>query len=184
MIMEVTGSIQKQCEQRLNNLHIQSHEWLLKASYNICKSYEESEDLVSDLYLYLHRKGSKKIFYANSYNLIYCLQFLKHRWFNRVSKLKRYKYTPDNSHFEDILEEYDEDKDNKISEAYNEVMQELKRLSISKNWAQAKLFELYWCSDDTLNEVAEKIGISKSTVFLSIKKIRLHMKNNIQNPFN
>ena len=183
MIMEITGSIQKQCEQRLNNLYVQSHEWLLKVAYNICKSYEESQELVSDLYLYLHRKNNVKIFWGDSINLMYCLSFLKHRWYNRASKLKRYKYTPNNYDFEGVNEEYDTDRDIQIMNAHTEVMKELKALEITRLWPQAKLFSLYWMSDKTLNEVAEDIGISKSTVFLSIKKIRLHMKDNIKNPF-
>ncbi len=66
--------------------------------------------------------------------------------------------------------------------AYNEVMQELERLKKTRGWASARLFELYWCSEDTLQEVADKIGISKSTVFIAIKKIRKHMAQVIQNP--
>jgi predicted DNA binding protein len=38
-------------------------------------------------------------------------------------------------------------------------------------------------SDKTLDEVSKEIGISKSTTFLAVKKTKLHLKNNIQNPF-
>jgi predicted DNA-binding protein YlxM (UPF0122 family) len=50
-------------------------------------------------------------------------------------------------------------------------------------WAPAKIFELYWMSDKTLDEVANDIKISKSTVFLSVKKIRKYLENTLDNPF-
>jgi predicted DNA-binding protein YlxM (UPF0122 family) len=44
---------------------------------------------------------------------------------------------------------------------------------------------MYWIeNDDTLQELADKIGISKSTCFIAIKKIRKHLKEVIDNPFN
>jgi transposase-like protein len=84
---------------------------------------------------------------------------------------------------DNTLEEYDEQKDYDVMKAYEQVMQELKHLQITKLWPAARLYEMYWMSDDNLNEVARKIGISKSTTFLAIKKIRTHMKGIIQNPF-
>ena len=38
---EVTSSMQEQCNKRLDTLYRESHTWLLKASYNICKSFED-----------------------------------------------------------------------------------------------------------------------------------------------
>jgi predicted DNA-binding protein YlxM (UPF0122 family) len=51
-------------------------------------------------------------------------------------------------------------------------------------WPQARIFELYWLSDKTLDEVANDIKISKSTVFLSVKKIRKYLESTLDNPFN
>lgn len=181
MISEVTGSIQQQCNERLTNLYNQSHVWLLKVSYNICKSAIESEELVSDLYVYLAKQCRPKIWYNNSYNLIYCQRFLHHRWLNRVGKINRYTHT--NEFTEKEWVEYDEEKDLAVMKAHEDVMKELDKLRITKLWPAAKIYEIYWCSDDTLNDVAKKIGISKSTTFLAIKKIRKHMKEVIKNPF-
>ena len=38
-------------------------------------------------------------------------------------------------------------------------------------------------SPDTLDETAKKIGISKSTTFIAVKKIRKYLKTAIDNPF-
>lgn len=183
MLNEITGSLQEQCNQRLTNLYNQHHVWLLKCSYNICKSFVESEELCSDLYLYLAKECREKIWYSNSYNLIYCQRFLHHRWLNRVGKLKRYQYRGDMMVYDTHSEEYNVDRDNDVMEAYDKVMQELKNLQTTRLWPQARLYELYWMSDKTLNKVASDIGISKSTTFLSIKRIRKHMQEVINNPF-
>ena len=66
---------------------------------------------------------------------------------------------------------------------HEEVMEELKRLEKTKLWPQSKIFQMYWCSDDTLDEVANKIGISKSTTFLAVKKIRKYLGEVIDNPY-
>jgi predicted DNA-binding protein YlxM (UPF0122 family) len=50
-------------------------------------------------------------------------------------------------------------------------------------WPQAKIFELYWMSDKTLDRVANDIGISKSTTFLAVRKIRRYLENVIDNPY-
>jgi DNA-binding MarR family transcriptional regulator len=67
--------------------------------------------------------------------------------------------------------------------AHEEVLQELKRLERTKMWTSAKLYSMYWMGDDTLQELADKIGISKSTVFIQIKRMRKHLEKVIDNPF-
>ncbi len=182
MANEVTGSVAEQCERRLENLFKQSHTWLLQVSFNICKNTEESEDLVMELYEYLHKKQNNRIFFDNSYNLIYCMHFIKHRWINKTKKLNRLQYKEEILN-DDPSEEYDVEKDLGIMKAYDEVMGEIQRLKKTRQFASAMLYELYWTSDDTLQEVADKIGISKSTTFIAIKKVRKHLKGIIKNPF-
>ena len=181
-MLEITGSITQQCTIRLENLYINSHTWLLKASHNLTGNADDAQDLVQDLYQYLLEKCNSKLFYKDSYNLLYLHKFLTHRWINRRKKNKKISYVAD-IYCDDTAEEYNMEYDEGIERAYGEVMQELERLKKSKGWASARLYELYWGSDDTLQEVADKIGISKSTVFLSVKKIRAHMKKVIDNPY-
>ena len=172
-----------ECDKRLTNLYNESHEWLLKVSYNICKNHSHASDLVSDLYLYLSKECREKIWWGESYNLIYCQKFLQHRWLNRAPKLNRYKWGDDGINEDSVWIEYDYERDERIMEAHQSVLDELQKLKKTKHFAQAMLYELYWCSNDTLDDVAKKIGLSKSTVFLAIKKIRLHLKREIKNPF-
>jgi hypothetical protein len=73
--------------------------------------------------------------------------------------------------------------DIRLQHAHEEVMNELQKLKVTRSWPQAKIFELYWMSSDTLDEVSKKIGISKSTTFISVKKIRKYLENTLENPF-
>ena len=179
----ISGSHQCECEKRLNHLFLNSHNWLLNSANKITKNKEESEDLVQELYIYLHEKCNQNLFYGElSYNLLYCSKFLHSRFINKTKKLNKITLT-ENPIDRPDLEEYDTDKDLQIQRAHEEVINELKRLATTRMWPSAKIFELYWMSDDTLDEVAKKIKISKSTTFLAVKKIRNYLKEVINNPF-
>jgi hypothetical protein len=78
---------------------------------------------------------------------------------------------------------YDYDNDIGIQIAHEEVIKELKNLEATKLWASSRIFSLYWMTDDTLDEVSDKIGISKSTTFLAVRKVRKYLKEIIDNPF-
>jgi RNA polymerase sigma factor (sigma-70 family) len=178
----ITGSLCLECEERLSNLFIESHGWLVKHAKKLTKSQEESEDLVSDLYEYLHKKCNPKIFWGSAYHMYYCYRFLESRWINKTKKLNRIVYQEEII-TEDVVDEYDIELDQTLENAHKEVVDELQKLSGTKMWAPAKIFELYWMSDKTLDEVANDIKISKSTVFLSVKKIRKYMETTLNNPF-
>lgn len=184
MSNELTSSMETECNRRLENFYKDSNVWLHQVSYNITKNREESEDLVADLWEYLIKKCNPKLFWQDSYNRMYAMAFLKHRWINKVKKLNRVRYVGEIVH-DDPFEEYNYDLDENIQKAHEEVLAEIKRLQRTRMWTSAKLYEMYWCQgDDTLQELADKIGISKSTVFIAIKKIRKHLNSTIQNPFN
>jgi RNA polymerase sigma factor (sigma-70 family) len=181
---EVTGSLSKECERRLTNLYTEHHKWLLQASYKVTKSKLEAEDLVSELYEWLHKKKNPKLFWGDSYNIMYCSKYLKCRYLNKTKKLNRTTYveTIFDKNEEDI--EYDTEKDLQIQTAFDDVMRELKRLESTKMWASSKIFQLYFFSDKTLDRVAEDIKISKSTTYLAVKKIKEHLNQLLDNPFN
>jgi RNA polymerase sigma factor (sigma-70 family) len=162
---------------------VDSNHWLIKHASKITKSKEEGEDLVQELYEYLHKKCNPKIFWGTAYNMFYCYRFLESRWINKTKKLNRVVYKEEMP--EEVMEEeYDIDRDLELQTAHEEVMQELTKLKVTRMWPQAKIFELYWMSDKTLDEVARDTKISKSTVFLSVKKVRKYLESTLDNPFN
>lgn len=178
----ISGSIQIECERRLTNLYNKHNQWLVNEARKVTKNTEEAEDLVGELYEYLHLKSNQKIWYKDSYNLFYCNKFLHSRFMNKVKKLNRTTLR------ETILDTevdvpYDEEWDLRLQTAHEQIVSELKQLEKTKMWPSAKIFELYWMSDKTLDEVAKDIGISKSTTFLAVKRTRKYLKEVINNPF-
>ena len=124
--MELSGSVLiTECECRLGVLYKESHQWLLNVAQHISGTKENAEDLCSELYEYLHLKCNQKIFWGNSYNIMYCSKFLKHRWINKTKKLNRTTYVEEIWDIElDIP--YDEEGDRRLEEAHIRVMEELK----------------------------------------------------------
>jgi DNA-directed RNA polymerase specialized sigma24 family protein len=179
-------SFENECDWRLENLYKESHIWLTQVATNTTKNSENAADMVSDLYLYLHKHRKKAIFWGKSYNLMYCMRYIQSRWISKRDKLNRYKFKEDMMTYDTEMEEYDVEKDIAVMREYDKVLEELNRLSKTKHFPQAKLYELYWLSDDNNNimDIANKIHLSKSTVFTAIKKIRLHLRTIVENPFN
>ena len=178
---EVTQSIQSECNQRLDTLYRMHGEWINNITLNMCKNKVVTEEVVSDLYLYLAEKCNPKLFYKESYNLHYIYMFLKTRALNLLKRNGKVQTLPENPDW--IDEEYDIEYDNRIEKAYEDVKEELESMKKKKGWSSAVIYSHYWMSDKTLDEVSKDIGISKSTTFLAVKKTKLHLKKNIQNPF-
>lgn len=182
--MEVSGSIEQECERRLVYFYNKSYKSLIQIANKVTKHKEASEDIVMELMEYLHKQQNPKLWWGkDSYNIMYASKFIKHRYLNKTKKLNRITYVED-LYSDEIDIPYDEDRDFNIQTAHEEVLRELKHLEQTKLWTSSKIFQLYWMSTDTLDEVAHKIGISKSTTFLAVKKIRKYLEEVIENPFN
>lgn len=179
-----SGSIQQcECERRLVGLFNESNNWLISSAKKITKNREEAEDLVQELFIYLHEKCNPKLFWGeNTYNLFYCNKFLHSRFMNKTKKLNRTTYVEE-VYDTQLDVPYDEEYDLRLQQAHEEVLDEIKRLKRTKSFASAMIWEMYWMSDDTLDEVAKKINISKSTTFLAVKKVRKYLEQVIENPF-
>ena len=178
---EVTQSMQTECNQRLDTLYRMHGEWINNITLNMCKNKNVTEEVVSDLYLYLAEKCNPKLFYKESYNLHYIYHFLKTRAINYQKRNSKTQSLPE--YWDDINVEYDEEYDNKIQNTFDEVKEELERMKKRKGWSSATIYSMYWMSDKTMDIVSKEIGISKSTTFLAIKKTKQHLKNTIKNPF-
>jgi DNA-directed RNA polymerase specialized sigma24 family protein len=174
----------KENNRRLGNLYKESHNWLLAATYNITKNKDTAEDLVGELYVYLGEKANPALWWgSNSFNVMYCYSFVKSRFLNKVKRDKKIQYHSDV--YDDRVDtEYDEEYDAKLESTYNEIVDELKRMEYTKQWASSKLAQLYWFNEEmTLEKLASEIKISKSTAFLNCKRVKTHIKNTLPNPF-
>lgn len=166
---------EKEHKKRLSKLYTDSHKKLVKYAYGLTKDMDDAEDLVSNLYEYLLVKQNDKLFWRDSYNILYCNKFIYSRFINSQTRGMKYVPISEELELEDI--EYDIEKDKFLEELHQKILNELKELERTKLWASAKIFQLYTMSDKTLQKVADDIGISKSTTFLAVKKIRTHLQN-------
>lgn len=165
--------------QRIEVLHRKHRDWLEQVAWNITKDKEESKDIISDLYLYLLEKGNESIYYEDSFNLMYCYSFIKTRWINRTKTINR--FTDKEVEVEDTP--YNLEEDLRIQKCYDELLTILKDLEGTKMWSSAKLASMYFFSDMTLEGLSKEIGISKGTSFLNVKKIKLLIREKLENPF-
>ena len=171
----------KELHQRLDVLYRKHHKWLIAVAFNVSMNQEVAEELVAELYLYLGEKNNEKTYYRDSFNLMYCLQFIKSRFYNKVKRDSKSVSLPQNR--EEIDIPYNVEFDERLEQSYNNVHQTLKDLQKTKMWASAKIAEMYFYNTHTLEELAEQIDVSRSTVFLNVKKIREYLKENLDNPF-
>ena len=168
---------------RLEVLYKQHDGWLKAVAFNISKNRDTAEELVSELYLYLAEKCNPQLYYLNSFNLMYCHSFIKSRFLNRIKVDKR--NTELNSDWDKVEDEYDTDTDQRLEEAYDGIIDELKKLEKKpKIWASSKIYQMYaFDKEMTYEKLSEEIGISKSTAYLNCKKIKKHLKETLPNPF-
>lgn len=166
---------------RLDVLHRKHYSWLFSVGFKVSKSKPITEDLIQELYMYIAQKGDPNIFYADSYNLQYCRSFILSRFYNHVKVQGR--LSPLSPDYEREDEPYNVSQDKKLQESYEELLREIDKMKKQKGWSSAMLAEMYWFSDMTFDELSKKIGISKSTAFLNVRKTKERLKLKLKNPF-
>jgi len=171
----------QQTKKRLEVLYKKHHKWLYSTIFKITQDPTTSEELVGELYLYLGEKDNKHLYYNDSFNLMYCRSFLQSRYYNLYKRNKKLELTDEELDTEDI--EYDYEEDMRLQTKYDEVMDTIQGLSKTDMWASAAIYQLYALTDQTIEEVSNDIGISPSTTFKHIKRIREHLKETIRTPF-
>jgi DNA-directed RNA polymerase specialized sigma24 family protein len=190
--VEDTIMANKEHNKRLDILYRKHHKWLSKCAYNICKDSYNSEELVSELYIYLASKQKPSIYYADSFNLMYCRTFLSSRYLNQVKRSNKVFYVENPFQFNDReknlteyeTKAYETQLNNSIDESYDKIIEEINKLKqIKKMWSSAQIYEYYAFGDYTLDQLATQLKLSKSTVFLAVRKVKSHLKENVKNPF-
>ena len=175
--------IQKENNRRLDILFRQKNDWLMASSYNITKDREAAEELVAELYSYIAERGNPNIWWGkDEYNMMYLHAFLKTRWINQIKQRDKNVQLPEK--WDKVDEVYNEELDIKMQQSYDDIVNEINELQRTKMWSSAKLAELYFFTPDmTLDKLSKNIGISKSTSFLNIRKIKQHIRLTKKNPF-
>ena len=177
---KIKARLSPENSKRLDILYRRHNKWLHQCARNITGSEILAQELVSSLYEWLANNITDKIYWGeDDVNLKYCHQFLKTRWINRVKRDGRLTDS-----VPEVQEEgYDEEMDKRIEKAYSDVMKELEEMKKRQGWQKAMIWQIYTEEGNTLGSVAKKIGISKSTVFSNVEKVREHLRTTICNPF-
>jgi hypothetical protein len=181
MQFDLTGSMVRENEIRMEVLYKKHHNWLLACGKNIAADIELAQDLVGDLYVYLGSKVNPNIWYMDSFNLQYCRSFLSTRFLNHHKRSKKIGRLNDG--FDTIEEVYDTEFDERLDREYNRLIDEIGEMKKRHGWQSAMLWEMYMFSEDTMESLAKKIGLSKSTVYLNTKKVKQHLQTHLKNPF-
>jgi len=181
MLIDFSGSLSLENNCRLETLYKKHHNWLLACGKNIATDMELATDLVGDLYLYLGSKVNPKIWYLDSFNLQYCRAFLSSRFLNHHKRNKKIGRLNDG--YDMVDEVYDTEFDERLDREYNRLIDEIGEMKKRHGWQSAMLWEMYMFSEDTMESLAKKIGLSKSTVYLNTKKVKMHLQSHLKNPF-
>jgi DNA-directed RNA polymerase specialized sigma24 family protein len=181
MQFDLTGSMVRENEIRMEVLYKKHHNWLLACGKNIAADIELAQDLVGDLYVYLGSKVNPNIWYMDSFNLQYCRSFLSTRFLNYIKRNSRVQRLGEGYDRPD--EEYNTEFDERLETEYHKLVDEIAEMKKKNGWQSAILWEMYMFSEDTMDSLAKKIGLSKSTVYLNTKKVKEHMRSVLDNPF-
>jgi DNA-directed RNA polymerase specialized sigma24 family protein len=176
--------IQKENNRRLSILYTKKNDWLMSAAYNLTKNRELAKELVAELYLYIAERGNPNIWWKeDDFNMLYLHAFLRTRNINAIKQKNKIQAIADD--YDEVEIPYDEELDMKIQNCYDDIVDEIQKLQGTKQWASARLAELYFFSEEkiTLDKLSKNIGISKSTTFLNVRKIKHHLKAVKDNPF-
>lgn len=171
----------KENKKRLDILFRKHHSWLQSVAFKLSKDKKITDDLVQELYIYLAERNDEALYYSDSFNLQYCRSFILSRFYNLKKVEGRNLPLFDNWDTED--EPYDVEWDAKLEKSYAEVLEEISKMKKMKGWSSAMLFEMYYFSDKTFQEMSKELGISKSTSFLNVRKVKQILKEKLNNPF-
>ena len=154
----------------------------MSVAFNISKDKDIASELVAELYLYLAERPNPAIWFNDTFNLMYCRSFLQTRFINRIKVDNRTSTISDD--YDEVEIEYDIERDELWERTHDMIVEELKRMEYTRQWAPSKLAQMYFFSEGmTLEKLASEIRISKSTAFLNVKKVKKHLKDTIPNPF-
>ena len=159
----------------LNKIYKYNQEWI-KIAYSILNNKQDAEDLIQDVYIKIHYKIEKgqinpnKILYKkNDINKFYmrrvitttCIDYLR-------KKRKKVNLELINIKAHDDLEM----KENANDLIFYNILEEIKK------WEKydRELFEMYMRTGLSMKKIANIIGVSKSSVFNSLKKSKNRIK--------
>ncbi len=104
----------------------------------------------------------------------YCVRIMMTQWKSVTSPFYHtYRKPSDDIEIESVGEIPDEEED--ITAMADKIREELQLL----NWYDRKLFEIFMDENHTISSLARATGIPRTSISLSINRIRKHIKKNL-----
>lgn len=161
--------------ERLANLYNKHYKSLLKYSYSLSKDEIISEELVSQLILFLAEKVQPRLYFLDSFNLYYCQKFLNSKYINLI-KYENTLSTLDSDKTDILEEEYDvyADKMNEeLLEAYKEIINSVKLINrkYGNSYVKNKLYGV------SVKNCAKLLGCHVNSIYSHFKEFDLYIEN-------
>jgi hypothetical protein len=152
----------------------ENYEELKKASVRISRGDGLAEELLHCcIEEFLHKPGVEEIIKSGG-GRFYIVRMMMNQWNSVTSPFyhtyRRYEIPLDQEH-EDIVEA----EDTSVIELYDRVKGELDRLT----WYDRVLFDTFVVDNHTVSSMARSTGIPRTSISLSINRIRKHIKNKL-----
>jgi len=152
----------------------ENYEELKKAAYRISKSSELAEELLHYcIEEFLSKKDSSGIV-ASGGGRFYIVRIMMNQW-NSVTSPFYHTYR---RHYDELHEEildHDAEEDEYVGETADRAREELDRLS----WYDRMLFDTFVSESHTVSSLARSTGIPRTSISLTINRIRKHLKNKL-----
>ena len=175
------------------NHFVASHSvWLEQVAYNLTQDTNTSVDLIQDTYVKLLSLSDDRFekirFGATDLNTYWVYVTMKNHFLNQIKKQKEVYNDLNEEYTEIFFEESNSSVDEKeerfarLNQEINIYLDELEK--DSARWFQAKLFRVYINEGHSMESLAQHTGISKSTIFTTIKNMRTELKEKFKEQYN
>jgi RNA polymerase sigma factor (sigma-70 family) len=161
---------------------VDRHEEWLKIAYSICKDKELSKDLVQDMYVRIDKyvNEPEKIMVGDRVNPMYIYITIRNTFYLYEKHKKRICLHLDGnmSNVKDTLSDDPETRmENEAMEiAHDSVINSILEEVSTWHWYDEKLFRLYFCTDQSLRDIANDTKISLTSIYNSCKNYKRIIK--------
>ena len=155
---------------------IQNHgKWLLGVCYNLTGDINSAEDLVQEVYIkLLSLKDIERIrFGETDLNTYFVYRIAKNHYINQNKAQKEtYKEEIEDFTYDSINETFEELNEALMSKLNKELDEMEKDNTL---WFDSMLLRTYIGESHSMQSLAKHTGISVSTIFTSLKRIKTHL---------
>jgi RNA polymerase sigma factor (sigma-70 family) len=173
----------------LNNFYVSHSVWIQQCAYNLTNDQDKKDDLIQDTFIKLlelsNDRFEKVRFGENDLNTFFFYTTMKNHNINLIKKNREDVILNDTDTIDDKLDDSITERKERLLEALNrDINSYLDSMEQdNKLWFSAKLFRVYLEEDHTMDSLAAKTGISRSTIFTSLKNIKAHLREVFQKQY-